>query len=151
MERFRQDTAETAGLKTMESTHPNVKLIRDLYEVHARFYAGGDIDPVSELLADDISWHVPGRSPIAGHYQGKEQVLDYFRARSERARGTFRIEVRDVLANDERAVVLAGGRATRDGRSLTWETAGVFRIADGRVAECWLLPFDQYEFDEIWA
>jgi ketosteroid isomerase-like protein len=93
---------------------------------------------------------VPGRSPIAGHYQGKEEVLGYFRARSERASGTFRIEVRDVLANDQRAVVLAGGRASRDGQTLSWETAGVFRIVDGRVAECWLLPFDQYAFDEIW-
>jgi uncharacterized protein len=134
----------------VNATHPNVKLIRDFYDVHARFYAGGEIEPVSEMLTDDIAWHVPGRSPIAGHYQGKEEVLGYFRARSERASGTFRIEVRDVLANDQRAVVLAGGRASRDGQTLSWETAGVFRIVDGRVAECWLLPFDQYAFDEIW-
>jgi ketosteroid isomerase-like protein len=135
----------------MQATHPNTRLIRDFYEVHARYYAGGEIQPVSEMLTDDIAWHVPGRSPIAGHYHGKQEVLEYFRARSERASGSFRIEVRDVLANDQRAVVLAGGRATRDGQTLTWETAGVFRIADGKIAECWLLPFDQYEFDEIWS
>jgi hypothetical protein len=28
---------------------------------------------------------------------------------------------------------------------------GVFRIADGRIAECWLVPFDQYLFDELWS
>jgi hypothetical protein len=32
-----------------------------------------------------------------------------------------------------------------------WETVGVYRIADGRIAECWLVPFDQGAFDEIWA
>ena len=107
----------------MQATHPNTELIRHFYEVHARFYAGGEIQPVSEMLTDDIAWHVPGRSPIAGHYHGKQQVLEYFRARSERASGSFRIEVRDVLANDQRAVVLAGGRATRDGlRTLNRNT-----------------------------
>jgi ketosteroid isomerase-like protein len=134
----------------MGEPHPNAKLIRDFYDLHARFYAGGEIEPVSEMLTDDIAWHVPGRSPIAGHYQGKDEVLGYFRTRSEKARGTFRIEIREVLANDQRAVVLAGGRALRDGETLSWETAGVFRIVGGKVAECWLLPFDQYEFDEIW-
>src|SRR5213596_741568 len=101
------------------------------------------------MLSDTIAWHVPGRSAIAGHYYGKEQVLDYFRRRSEHASGTFRIDLHAVLADDERAVVLAGGRAKRDGREVSWETAGVFRITDGKVAECWLLPFDQYAFDEI--
>jgi hypothetical protein len=27
----------------------------------------------------------------------------------------------------------------------------VFRIADGKIAECWLVPFDQYLFDELWS
>jgi hypothetical protein len=28
---------------------------------------------------------------------------------------------------------------------------GVFRIADGKIAECWLVPFDQYLFDDLWS
>jgi ketosteroid isomerase-like protein len=39
----------------------------------------------------------------------------------------------------------------RDGRELSWETVGVFRVADGRITECWLVPFDQSVFDEIWS
>jgi hypothetical protein len=39
----------------------------------------------------------------------------------------------------------------RDGNELSWETVGVFRVEDDRVAECWLVPFDQYAFDEIWG
>jgi hypothetical protein len=27
----------------------------------------------------------------------------------------------------------------------------VFRIADAKIAECWLVPFDQYLFDELWS
>jgi hypothetical protein len=27
---------------------------------------------------------------------------------------------------------------------------GVFRVEGDRIAECWLVPFDLYGFDEIW-
>jgi hypothetical protein len=27
----------------------------------------------------------------------------------------------------------------------------VFRTANGKIAECWVLPYDQYSFDEIWS
>jgi hypothetical protein len=36
-------------------------------------------------------------------------------------------------------------------RGLTPLTAGVFRMVEGKIAECWVLPYDQYRFDDIWA
>jgi ketosteroid isomerase-like protein len=56
-----------------------------------------------------------------------------------------------VIADDGRAVIFAGGAVQRGGRSLDWETVSVFRIAAGRIAECWVLPYDQYRFDDIWS
>jgi ketosteroid isomerase-like protein len=103
------------------------------------------------MLSEDVVWHVPGRSAIAGDYRGRDQVLRYFVTRRDLARATFRIVVRGVLADDERAVILAGGRVQRDGESSVWETVGVFRIVNGKIAECWVLPYDQYSFDEIWS
>ena len=88
---------------------------------------------------------------VAGDYKGREEVLRYFAVRRELANGTFRIAVRGVLADDERAVIFAGGRVEREGAILEWETAGIFRIVDGKIAECWVLPFDQYRFDDIWS
>jgi hypothetical protein len=49
------------------------------------------------------------------------------------------------------AVQLADGQLERDGQLRTWQTVGVFRIAGGKIAECWLVPFDQYLFDELWS
>jgi hypothetical protein len=37
------------------------------------------------------------------------------------------------------------------GREVVWRTAGVYRVADGRIAEAWLVPLDQEHFDRIWA
>ena len=135
----------------MSEENPNSSLIRDFHDRQNRFYAGGEQAPARALLAEDVAWHVPGRSALAGDYRGRDEVLRYFAARRELANATFRIAVRGVLADDERAVIFAGGRVERDGNTLEWETAGVFRIVDGKIAECWVLPYDQYRFDEIWA
>jgi uncharacterized protein len=129
----------------------NARLIRDFHEALDRFYAGGDLEAVRGMLSDEIAWHVPGRSAIAGDYVGKSDVIDYFHQRRQLGRGAFKVSVHDILASEGRAVLLAGGQAERDGRTLGWETAGVFRIEGGKIAECWLLPFDQYAFDEIWS
>jgi ketosteroid isomerase-like protein len=135
----------------MSEADLNARLIRAFHDAQNRFYAGGDQEHVRAMLAEDVAWHVPGRSAIAGDYRGRDEVLRYFVARRELAHATFRIAVRGVLADDERAVIFAGGQVQRDGENAAWETVGVFRIADGKIAECWGLPYDQYSFDEIWS
>jgi uncharacterized protein len=132
--------------------HPNVRLLEAFYQAQAAFYAGGDdTADLRGLLADDIAWHVSGRSPIAGHYHGHQEVLGYFGARRAHAKATFRVLPRAILADDQQAVHLADGQLERDGQLRTWQTVGVFRIAGGKIAECWLVPFDQYLFDELWS
>jgi len=131
--------------------HLSAKLIREFHDAQNRFYAGGGQEHVRAMLAEDVAWHVPGRSPIAGDYRCRDEVLRYFAARRELAQATFRIVVHGVLADDERAVIFAGGQVQHDGVTSTWETVGVFRVADDKIAECWVLPYDQYSFDEIWS
>ena len=74
-----------------------------------------------------------------------------FAARRAHAKATFRVRPRAILADDAWALQLADGELERDGQLRTWQTVGVFRIADGKIAECWLVPFDQYLFDELWS
>lgn len=131
--------------------HPNARLIREFHELQGRFYRGGELGPAAALLADDVVWHAPGRSAISGRYEGKQEVLDYFKRRRELARASFRIELHDVLASDDLVVLLAGGRATLHGVEREWETVGLFRVREWQITECRLLPFDQYLFDEIWG
>jgi hypothetical protein len=133
------------------SDHPNAELIRAFHRVQHAFYGGGPAEPVRALLADDVAWRVPGRNAIAGDYRGVDEVMGYFERRRDHAHSTLRITVHDVLANDDRVVILAGGTIERDGRKLGWETVGLFRIEEGRIAEGRLVPFDQEAFDEVWA
>ena len=135
----------------MADDHPNARLVRDFHERQNRFYAGGDQEPVRAMLAEDVVWHVPGDNAIAGQHRGRGEVLRMFARRRELAHATFRIDVRGVIADDQRTVILAGGQVEHSGQTLAWGTVGIFRIAAGRIAECWVVPHEQRAFDEIWS
>ncbi|MBV9000868.1 MAG: RNA 2',3'-cyclic phosphodiesterase [Solirubrobacterales bacterium] len=128
-----------------------LSVVRRFHAEQARVYAGGPVDAVRELLADEVVWHVPGTSPIAGEHRGADAVLAYMDGRRRIMDRTFRVEVHGAAMIAGRVVQLAGGRAVRGGEEVTWETVGVFRVAGGRIAECWLIPFDQAAFDRIWS
>jgi uncharacterized protein len=128
--------------------HPNENLLRREYEARA----ARDDGALAEVFAEDVVWHVPGRNSIAGENRGIDEVMEYIRRRRELADdGAFEITVHDVLANDEHGLVIATGRATRGGNAVQWRAHGLYRFRDGRIAECWVLPENQYEFDKIWS
>jgi hypothetical protein len=127
-----------------------VAVVRAFHVAQREAYAGGSLDPLRSWLTDDVVWHVPGHSRIAGQHRGIDAVLSYFATRRRMTDETFRIKVHGLSPIGDRVVQLAGGTALVSGREVSWETVGIFRVADGRIAECWLVPFDLYAFDEIW-
>jgi 2'-5' RNA ligase len=130
-----------------------VSVVRRFHESQARMYAGSgsSVDGLRSVLDEGVVWHVPGASAIAGEHRGVDAVLEYLDTRRRMTDSTFRVTVHGVAMIADRVVQLAGGHAVRDGRVVSWETVGVFRVAAGRIAECWLVPFDQAAFDEIWS
>jgi 2'-5' RNA ligase len=148
-----QRTVELAGPpgeRTIGSSDPAL-VVRDFHERQRQAYAGGDLDLLRQRLTDDVVWHVPGHSRVAGEHRGIEAVLDYFEVRRTLTDRTFEVAVLGLSLIADRVVQLASGRAVREGKQLGWETVGVFRVDGDRIAECWLVPFDLYEFDEIWG
>jgi ketosteroid isomerase-like protein len=127
--------------------HPNVELLRKGYGA----YSSGDADVLNELFADDIVWHVAGRSQLSGEYRGREQVFGFFGKILELSDGTSKLDVHDLLANDEHGVALVTGTATRNGQSFTGLDVHTFHIRNGQVIEFWDSPVDQYAADEFWS
>jgi len=89
--------------------HPNVELTRRGYDAFAK----ADLATLSELIADDVTWHALGLGPLSGTYHGRDEVLNFFVRLAEETGGTFRLDVHDVLANDEHAVALCTLSASR--------------------------------------
>jgi ketosteroid isomerase-like protein len=133
------------------SASANADVVAELHRRQAEMYGGGPIEPVAELLADDIVWRVPGRSPIAGEHRGVDAVLAYFARRRELARATMRMHPGEILADEEAVVQLVDGTARFGDEEVRWRTVGVYRVEDGRIHEVWLVPLDLERFDRIWA
>jgi hypothetical protein len=49
-------------------------------------------------------------------------------------------------------LTLTDGTATIAGRERRWSTVGIYDVVGrSRISACWLLPFDQREFDSVWS
>ena len=121
------------------------------FALQREMYAGGALEPVVGLLAEDVVWHVPGTSPIAGDHRGRDAVARYFARRRRLAGGAIHVTTHGELAGDDVVVQLADGRAVLGGRPAAWRTAGVYRVIGERIAEAWLVPLDADAFDAVWA
>jgi uncharacterized protein len=130
-------------------THPNEELLREAFAAFQR----GDLAALqSKYFAEDIRYHVPGRSQVSGDYQGTTEVFGFFGRLFELSGGTLRIEVHDVLANDVHGVALYNVRAEREGRELADNQILIAHpTPDGKAAEIWTQSADQYAFDEFWS
>lgn len=121
----------------MQSTE---KALRSSYEAFRR----GDLKPLMDSLSDDIQWHVSGESPLAGSYRGKDEVLGLFGRMMDLYGGTLRVEVADILANDQRGVVVTKEQASHQGRNLEFSCIHLWIVRDGKLAEFRVFYDDAY-------
>lgn len=128
-----------------------IELLEEFHRRQNEMYGGGSVEPVAEMLADDVVWHVPGTSAIAGDHVGAEAVLHYFRLRREIAREALALHPGDAVSSGDIVAQLVDGTVDVDGRKLAWRTVGVYRFDGRRVAEAWLVPGDLEAFDRIWS
>jgi ketosteroid isomerase-like protein len=122
-------------------------LLRAAYEA----YDSGDIDGYLEACTDDFTFNVPGRSRVAEAWKGRAGVQEITRRVLEITNGSFREDVEAVFANDRHGAVLAKHSFTREGAVRSYHTAHVYRIENGKLAECWEQPRELVEFDRAWG
>jgi uncharacterized protein len=130
-------------------------MAEDVYESFVRRvyrdFEVGDLDLLRVVMGDDVVWHEPGRSPLAGDYKGPEAVLGFLGALRDRSDGTFRVEILDVVHEPERAVVFQRETATRGDKVLDTVAAVDFEIHHQKITEVTVYHSDCYLFDEFWA
>ena len=113
--------------------HPNEDVVRESSAARER----GDMDAIQKYWTEDIRYHFPERSSIAGDYQGIEQVRQLFARMAEQA-GTVSVELQDVLANDDYAVAMISVRGEQSGQPVNGNMVTVFHFRDGKVTEVWI-------------
>jgi ketosteroid isomerase-like protein len=127
--------------------HPNVGLLRKGYEAFAK----GDMATLTELFSEDAVWHVPGASALSGVHRGRDAVFAAFAKAVQLSAGTLKIELHDLLSNDEHAVALTRETASRQGKQYDMLEVAVYHVRNGKVTEYWAFPEDQRRYDEFWS
>jgi ketosteroid isomerase-like protein len=128
------------------SRHPDVELAERIFGSFRR-----DPRALASLIAEDAVWTVVGRAPVAGAYEGRRAIFDLFKATQTLSGGTYKAELRYVLADDERTIAVYRASGRRGDRELDIDQALFVRVEDGRWAEILAVPLDPIAFDAFWA
>jgi ketosteroid isomerase-like protein len=113
--------------------HANATVVRHVIDA----MSGGDMQAVAAALADDVEWHEIGRAE-ARH--GKAALGDAMVGGAADYQITGKLH--DVVGGDDHTIALVEATATRGGRTLTYRTAEIFHIRDGKIVERWAFSDD---------
>jgi uncharacterized protein len=126
----------------------DAELIRRGYEA----FNAGDMETLTELFDENAAWHTPGHSSIAGDHEGRDAAFAQFGRYGGDTGGTFKAELRYVLADDDgHAVGIHHNSGQRNGKQLDVDCALVFEIKDGRVVDGREYFYDLEAWDEFWS
>jgi ketosteroid isomerase-like protein len=135
-------------MTTIVTEHPNAEVVRRGYAA----FNSADIETLMQLMDENASWHTPGRSPIAGDYEGREAVFGQFGRYGRETAGTFRATLQNVLATDDGCVVgVHQNTGERNGKTLDVSCCIVFEVKDGRMISGREHFYDLNAWDEFWS
>jgi ketosteroid isomerase-like protein len=119
------------------------------YRRTADAFRAGDRDTLTELFDEDVVWHVPGTSAMAGDIHGREAVFQFLERLRDVTDGTFVLKEHDVLGSDDHVVALSHMSAIRERESVSVDVVSVFHFKDGRQRERWFHPSDIAAWDRM--
>jgi ketosteroid isomerase-like protein len=111
----------------------SLQIVKDAYST----FKNGDIQSLLNLMAEDISWFLPGNPeviPFAGRRQGIQQVREFFSTLSAN-QDFIRFEPREFIAQGDKVVALGSyeWRIKSSGRTYGCDFAHVFTVRDGKI------------------
>jgi hypothetical protein len=126
----------------------NAEAVRRGYQA----FNAGDMKTLAELFDEKASWHSPGKSSLSGDCQGRDAIFAHFAKIHDESGGTFRAELRHLVADEEgRVVGLHHCSAQRNGRRLAADCCLVFEFKGGRVVSAREFIYDLHAADAFWS
>jgi uncharacterized protein len=113
---------------------------------------GGDRETGYGFYAEDVVFHIPGRSRFAGTHRGREAAVRYIEgAIALSHRGNVELELVEMLAGEERVALIVRERFDRDDGVVEIRRCNVYRLRGEEIVEVWIFEADQYEVDALLA
>jgi len=133
---------------SIDKEHPNAARLRAFFEALGR----RDLESMVGAISPDAVYHVPGKSVIAGEHAGLHGIGQLMGTLMQESEGTLRVQLLDVLANDQYAVTLTNLTAQHHGKEIDMNNVMVHRLdGEGRIAARWEYIEDQAVFDDFWS
>lgn len=105
-----------------------------------------------ELLAEDATWTITGRSAASKTYASREAFLsDVIRPFNARMRVPLKPTIHGIYADGNTVVIFFDAEGVaRDGKPYTNTYTWYFDMRDGKVVKA-TASFDSIEFNELWS
>ena len=123
---------------------------RAVVERYAAAWASGDLAGVADAYHEQIVLHWFGSHSLAGVHDSKAAALTALAGAARKARRTL-VAVERILADGDRALLVARERFEREGRTADVTRLLYYRVEDGRLRECWVYDQDQRLIDSFLA
>jgi uncharacterized protein len=122
-----------------------------IVEASFRAWSSGTGSPF-DLLADDATWTIVGRSVAAKTYESREAFMrDVIRPFNARMRAPLKPVIRHIYTDGDTVIVFFDAKGTaHDGKPYVNTYAWFLDMRDGKVIAASAF-FDSIEFDELWA
>jgi hypothetical protein len=144
-------SVENTGTDERQATmtaNENAAIVRRGYDA----FNAADVAALVEVFDEHVVWHAPGRSSLAGDYEGRDATLGYLGRLGQETGGNFRAELLHMTADDEGCVVGVQRTVTdRNGKRLQVGNCIVFMLTDGLVTDVTEHFSDLYAWDEFWS
>ena len=127
--------------------HPNAELARRVWGALSH----GDAESLRQFLAPDLVWHATARgTPWSGERRGYDAIVDFLANVGEKTE-RFDAQWVDVLASDERVMVIYHAKLGIGTRHAELDYLLLGRIEAGRFAEVWTVPLDPDAVEGFWS
>ena len=123
-----------------------------LTQIYSDFKAK-NFEAVLKSCSDEMTFQVPGKSPIAGKFT-KANVVDALWTRQQQlSQGSFQMELHDVMTSDSQlhATAVVTYKLNYQGKVTELRTVHVWRFEKGQPLAWYEYPRDLYQFDACWS
>lgn len=128
-----------------QQEHPNVTLVRESYDA----FGSRDMEWMAKHVAEDIVWHIGGRSKLAGSYKGMQEIGQVFE-RQAKLFENAKIDTHEIVGNDTHVIAIGDATAQDpQGGSVNWRWGNVFHVKDSKITEVWGLSEDPTDIDAL--
>jgi uncharacterized protein len=138
---------EAPMTSTTVTEHPNATVVRSLYAAVNR----KDMDVLTALFGPDVTLLMPGRSPLAGLYSGRDALFGFFGRLAQASNGTYHAELRELYTGESSVVAIHHGTGTNGDRTLDATGALMFELTDGVVTAVTVHHRNQDGWDDFFS